>query len=119
VSWRHWRVGDSDAAIIKKTVLLEFGHALGLINEIQNPNASIEWNKAAVYRQMASRGLTRESVNENLFQKHALSGYRSFDPLSVMMVAIPKGWLINESQGYEGELSISDREFIQKLYPPK
>jgi serralysin len=112
-------LGDRDTLAIRKTVLLEFGHALGLINEMQNPNASLEWNKEVVYRQMYSQGMTRESVEANVFNKSSLRNYRPFDPQSVMMFRIPKEWLINESHGYEGgsELSVGDREFIQKLYP--
>ena len=105
----------------KKIILTEFGHALGLINEVQNSNASIPWNKAVVYQELAREGITREIIDANMFSTTRFRNYRPFDPQSVMMVNIPRRWLLGGHEGYEGgsDLSAGDREFIRKLYPPR
>ena len=43
-----WLTPDSDDDELRRVVLHEFGHALGLIHEHQNPNRPIAWNRAAV-----------------------------------------------------------------------
>ena len=39
---------DSDDDELQRVVLHEFGHALGLIHEHQNPQGGIDWNEPAV-----------------------------------------------------------------------
>ena len=43
-----WLTPDSDDDELRRVVLHEFGHALGLIHEHQNPEGGIEWNEPAV-----------------------------------------------------------------------
>lgn len=103
----------------KRYVLHEFGHALGLIHEINNPNANIPWDRKAAYDYFERIGWSREMVNEQILDKYQNIEYRPFDPKSIMIYPVPKaltgGKLDLESPPLE--LSDSDKEFIGKLYP--
>ena len=43
-----WLTPTSDDDELRRVVLHEFGHALGLIHEHQNPEGGIQWNEPAV-----------------------------------------------------------------------
>ena len=53
-----------------RVVLHEFGHALGLIHERQNPSGGIQWNKPVVYRyyQGPPNFWVPQQVDINLFR---------------------------------------------------
>jgi hypothetical protein len=103
----------------------EFGHALGLLHEHQNPNAEFPWNRDAVYRDLAGppNNWDRVTVDHNIFQTYdrsALPWYRPFDPDSIMLNPMPKHWFLGEfAIRITAELSESDRAFIAWLYPRK
>lgn len=64
-----------DAEPYKNTgqvVLHEFGHAMGMIHEHQNPkNNTIQWNKPVVYEELKkTNGWSIQQVNENMFRKY-------------------------------------------------
>ena len=65
----------------------EFGHVLGLIHENQNPNAKLPWDRDAVFRQMAGppNFWSRATVERSILAPEKISGYRAFDPDSIMM----------------------------------
>jgi hypothetical protein len=99
-----------------REVLHEFGHVLGLIHEHQNPNAVLPWNREAVYREMDY--LPREQINRSILDKEKISGYREYDPNSIMFFAFD-GKLFTDglARGGKQVLSDSDKAFIAKLYP--
>src|SRR5690606_5842579 len=67
-----WFTEETDEYEFKRTILHEFGHALGLFHEHLNPNANIKWNKAKVYAYyMQTRGWTREQVDINILNKYS------------------------------------------------
>lgn len=107
----------------KGTVLQQFGHALGLIKEHQNPKANIPWNKKLIYSEMSGppNYWSKETVDMNVFQKYTgkqLSGdYRDFDPHSIMMYSFPEEWAGGLSLSRSKDLSESDKALIEKLYP--
>ena len=107
----------------KETVLAQFGHALGLIKEHQNPKANIPWNKKIVYKEMtaAPNFWSKETVDANIFAKypaeHLPGGYRDFDPDSIMAYYFPQEWTGGLSMGGTKVLSKSDKALIAKLYP--
>lgn len=53
-------------------VLHEFGHAMGMIHEHQNPKGNpIVWNKPVVYEELArTNGWNKQLVDRNVFQKY-------------------------------------------------
>jgi len=79
-------------------VLQQFGHALGLIKEHQNPKANIPWNKKMVYKDMtaAPNFWSKQMVDANIFTKYPSEnlpgGYRDFDPHSIMAYYFPEAW---------------------------
>ena len=106
-----------------RIVLHEFGHALGMIHEHQNPsNNQIHWDSSAVYQyyQQAPNFWTKREVDKNLFEKYSVPSISntSFDPLSIMLYSFPKELTIN---GYStkpnSQLSEMDKQFISALYP--
>jgi hypothetical protein len=104
-------------------VLHEFGHAIGLIHETDNPRARIPWNRDAVYREMMGppNNWPREEVDRAIFgQKYTeeqLGPYRDFDPNSIMLYALPAAWTNGMVLGGAKELSESDKALAARLYP--
>jgi hypothetical protein len=99
----------------RTAILREFGHALGLLNEVQNPNANIQWNMEALMT--AFPGLTKEEIRVNFLTPYK-STSKPFDPNSVMMNAITKEQTLNGFHAEEhDQLSEGDKMFIARLYP--
>jgi serralysin len=107
---------------LRRTVLHEFGHAIGLIHEHQNPYPRrIEWNTAAVKRDVSSRWRWSDrDIETNIFkhynQDDVLATQR--DPLSIMMYPIPKSWTLDGfSSDFNRELSAEDKRLVKYIYP--
>jgi len=109
------------ASVDKGTVLHQFGLALGLMPEIQNPSASLDWNQETIFRDLsvcpdyssadaAERYLQSLSVDQ-------LNG-TAFDRDSVMLMPIPNEW-VADMQGTSAnkELSSMDKVLIASFYP--
>jgi hypothetical protein len=117
-----WLTPEDDAMAYDRVVLKEFGHALGLINEFQNPNANIPWNKAAVYDYYVTKNnLSQETVDKQLFAKYSpeqLVVRKPFDRDSIMMYPV-LGELTDGKfvVGWNNELSELDKKTIAALYP--
>jgi hypothetical protein len=105
-----------------RTVIHEFGHAIGLIHEHQAPTANISWNKPAVYNYyLQTQGWTKKEVDRNIFFKYSKSStqYSKYDKLSIMHYAIPAFLLLDPTQvvGWNLYLSDIDKSFIPTIYP--
>ncbi|HKO98688.1 MAG TPA: hypothetical protein VJU86_16940 [Pyrinomonadaceae bacterium] len=107
----------------RQTVLVNFGYMLGLINEHQNPNANIPWNKKAVYTSFMGppNYWSRDVVDSQVFRTYR-GDYREFDRRSIMMrMTIPKNFLLGDTFAPILELatvlSESDKKLIRDLYP--
>lgn len=115
--------GDTVTPKDRQLILSEFGHALGLINEHQNPNADIPWDKEKVYKKYSKAPFnwTREQIDRNFFDtasSETLPDYRKFDPNSIMGFDFPKSHFKGDFEMKQGmTLSESDKAFIAKLYP--
>lgn len=104
-----------------RTVLHEFGHAIGLLHEHYSPKAGIPWNKELVYKELAqSQGWDRQTVDVNLFQEYALTYTHgtSYDKTSIMHYPVLARWTTNGySVPWNNSLSMGDKSLIAALYP--
>lgn len=102
------------------TVLHEFGHALGLHHEHQNPNGGIKWNKPVVIKALsgAPNYWSIDTINHNVFDKIDNTNYTVFDPTSIMLYSFPKEWTIDGFQApWNSAISIVDADFLSNVYP--
>ena len=108
---------------IRRTTLHEFGHALGLIHEHQNPLQNIQWNVEKVYTYYAqTQGWSRQDVDQNLFRKYSSSQtqFCRYDPLSIMHYSVPKQLTLDGFEvRWNFQLSVEDKSFIGRMYPFK
>lgn len=104
---------------IRRTTLHEFGHALGLGHEHQNPLANFSWNLPAVYAYYAQMGWSQQKVNEQVLTKltTAQSQHTNHDPKSIMQYPVPASLTTNGvSVPWNTQLSAIDKDFIGKMY---
>lgn len=107
------------------TVLHEFGHAIGLIHEHQNPAGGIQWNRENVISDLSKppNNWPLAVIERNVFQKYSVDQLNAtaLDKKSIMLYAIPSRWTLD---GFSSEpnnvLSETDKTFIgdEKNYPP-
>jgi serralysin len=117
-----WLTPESTDAELQRVVLHEFGHALGLIHEHQNPSGGIEWDRDAVIQDLSGppNNWPLDVIEFNIFQafEAAESNFTATDPLSIMMYPIPAHWTTNGfSAALNTSLSATDKEFVHNEYP--
>ena len=117
-----WLTPASTDLEVQSVVLHEFGHALGLIHEHQNPLKPIKWNEAAVISELGGppNNWTPETVFNNVLKRYAEIEVSAtpVDAKSIMMYPIPKAWTLDGfSSGFNQDLSAHDSKFIKKCYP--
>jgi conflict system STAND superfamily ATPase len=107
---------------VSQYVLHELGHILGLVHEMNQPNASIPWNPAKVFATFSSAPYLwgRDEMETNLLGKYRQGDYPSkpFDPKSIMMWPIPKELTDGKFEsGTNVTLSDGDKAYVAVLYP--
>jgi hypothetical protein len=106
-----------------RVIIHEFGHALGMPHEHNNPAQNIPWNKEVVYRYYEGppNNWSREKVDTNLFSRYekTLTQFTEFDKQSIMLYPIPKEFVTDPSYvvGMNTKLSETDKQFMSKIYP--
>jgi hypothetical protein len=106
------------------TAAHEFGHAIGLAHEHQNPDGGIEWNEEVVIRDLSGppNNWTEKQIRHNVLEKYAADQIREtkFDPDSIMLYFFPGTW-VKSGIGTKANdvLSELDNAFItsEKAYP--
>jgi hypothetical protein len=117
-----WLTPGSTDDELRRVVLHEFGHAIGLIHEHQNPDHPISWNRAAVIAELsgAPNHWDRETIEHNIFHRYDPAAVLStpVDAGSIMMSAIPASWTTDGfSTELNRDLSDTDRRLIRDAYP--
>jgi Astacin (Peptidase family M12A) len=117
-------LGDAPTDRERRTVLHEFGHAIGLIHEHQNPytDRPIAWNRAAVKADCSKppNRWTDQQIEDNIFKPYNRDNVIATDrdPLSIMLYPIPKSWTLDGfSREMNRELSDEDKRLVKNVYP--
>ena len=117
-----WLEPNTSLREYQRVVRHEFGHALGMIHEHQNPAAqgSIPWDKPKVYAYYAQQGWSKADVDSNIFEVYSedSTNHTAFDPTSIMEYAVPDSLTIGSyAIGWNTEFSPADIEFMRRQYP--
>jgi hypothetical protein len=106
------------------TTAHEFGHAIGLAHEHQNPSGGIQWNEEVVLRELAKAPnfWDEATARHNVLRKYSADQVNGtkFDPESIMLYFFPAEWTLNGIATKANEtLSATDGQFIAgaKMYP--
>jgi serralysin len=117
-----WLTDASDEKEVRRVVLHEFGHAIGLIHEHQNPKGGVHWNQAAVYKDLRGppNNWSDATIDTNMFRFYPLDEVipTDVDAKSIMMYPIPKAWTTDGfSADMNRELSEDDKTLVASVYP--
>lgn len=119
-----WLTPITDDEEYSRVVLHEFGHALGMIHEHQNPAGKIPWNEQAVldYYMGPPNYWTEAQVRSNIFQTYSrdYTKFTEFDMDSIMRYPIPREHVLDPAWAVEWQnyqLSKLDKTFISECYP--
>lgn len=127
----------------KRTVLHEFGHAIGLEHEHISPNVAYQWNEQQIIAEMSgppnnwSEQTIRSNIIDSLLKGNSRSAFfvTQFDPQSIMIYSIPKSWVSPSDLadprncpdassryycvGPKNDLSALDKQGIAGFYPQR
>ncbi len=117
-----WLTPTTSTREYQRVVRHEFGHALGMIHEHQNPAAEgkIPWDKPKVYAYYARQGWSADDVDFNIFNVYERdeTNFSEFDRTSIMQYAVPDELTVGSfAIGWNTEFSTTDRQFMARQYP--
>ena len=102
----------------------EFGHAIGMAHEHQNPAGGIEWNEDVVIRDLSGppNNWTEAMIRHNVLNKYRVDQVNgtAFDPGSIMLYFFPGSWVKSGVGTHANDvLSAVDKTYIAsaKAYP--
>jgi hypothetical protein len=120
-------IGQSSATmnlgwIGRDVICHEFGHAIGLFHEHQNPTGGICWNESNVIRDLSGppNNWTEQMIRFNVLNKFNPNDVltTAWDKLSIMHYSIPATWVCNGVAIPGGKvISTADAAFIKTVYP--
>ncbi len=116
-----WLTDRTPEYEVRRTVLHEFGHALGLLHEHQNPAGGIPWDEAAVYAHyLKTQGWNRKTTYDNVIgtANRNDTQYSVHDRASIMHYPVDGRLTKGRYEvGMNNELSAIDRLYIARMYP--
>jgi serralysin len=117
-----WLTPNSSEDEVRRVVLHEFGHALGLIHEHQNPKKPIQWSRDTVIADLSGppNYWSLDVIERNMFAAYDERELNAtnLDPNSIMMYPIPASWTLDGfSTKLNGTLSDLDKQLIHQQYP--
>ena len=100
----------------------EFGHAIGLGHEHQNPQGGMLWNEPEVIRDLSGppNSWSVDQIRHNVLTKYSVDQVRStqFDADSIMLYSFPSRWTTNGVGTHANDvISAQDAAFIARQYP--
>lgn len=104
----------------RRTILHEFGHALGLLHEHLSPLSGIKWNIPKVYAHyMQTQNWSKEDVDKNVLNKYSVTQTNGeYDPKSIMHYPVSKEFTLDGYEvGWNYLLSAGDKKTIATIYP--
>jgi hypothetical protein len=108
---------------LRRTVLHEFGHALGCIHEQASPAAAIPWDEPKVYEFYRRwQGWSDETIRHNVLRRYSADQVRftHHDPDSIMQYPVPAALTGGRLEiGWNTDLSEGDKSFIARMYPER
>lgn len=106
------------------TAAHEFGHAIGMAHEHQNPAGGMQWNEARVIKDLSGppNNWDEATIRHNVLRKYTFDQVKGtqFDPHSIMLYFSPAAWTTNGVGTKANEvLSAMDKAFIAsaEAYP--
>lgn len=106
------------------TAAHEFGHAIGLAHEHQNPAGGIQWKEEVVIHDLSGppNSWDEATIRHNVLRKYSVNQIKgtTFDPDSIMLYFFPGTWTQSGVGTKANEaLSMTDKDFIggEKMYP--
>lgn len=104
------------------TTIHEFGHALGMVHEHQNPRGNlIKWNVPKVLEWASvTQGWDPETTRHNIIDRYNADEINGseFDPTSIMLYFFPGSLTLNDKGTHQNlRLSKDDILYINKMYP--
>jgi hypothetical protein len=106
-----------------QVVMHEFGHAMGLIHEHENPiNNPICWNKKCVSCVLSGppNNWDQKAIDHNMFQRYSKSQINgsTYDPLSIMEYFFSRSWIsCGPNLRKNTKYSEMDKKWLGCAYP--
>ena len=109
--WLDANTADKEYSRVVKH---EFGHALGLIHEHNNPTGGIKWDKDAVYQSLGGppNNWDKTTIDHNMFERYSknITNYTQTDSKSIMINYIPPEWTLDRKSYGEDVFDLSDTD---------
>lgn len=104
------------------TTIHEFGHALGMIHEHQNPDGNlIDWNVPKVLEwAQVTQGWDETTTRHNIIDRYDIDEINGskYDPNSIMLYFFPGTLTLNNKGTHQNlRLSSDDVLYLNKMYP--